>query len=137
MTVPINFDVQSAVGGIGATGAIIWAISKLRRILSHDGTDIAAQAAMKAAMEGLQGENSRLHSEILRLQTEITRLQGVVSTLTSQLVEVNAYMKQNSLVDQMARDGKIDRRKERDPFDPFNSQTKPGPLPQVDGMSAA
>lgn len=120
-------DYQSLAGGLGASGVIIWAGSKLRRILSNDSTDIAAQAAMKAAMEGLRGENVRLHAEVLRLQTEITRLQGVVTNLTSQLVEVNAYMKQNSLVDQMARDGKIDRRKDS----PYASWTKPEPLPDL------
>jgi hypothetical protein len=131
-----NMTPETALfGGAGTVAGGIWLWSKLRIMLVKDSGDSSAYITMKSTLESLRDENTRLHGEVMRLQTEITRLQGVVTSLLGQLNEVNALLKQNNFLDQMAREGKVDRRKRSDNGESqfAASWTKPEPLPNLGG----
>ena len=102
-------------GGTGATalGGLIFLWSKLRRSMSHDAADTSAHKSMQTAMEGMRAENLRLHDEVGRLRSEIDRLRETVTTLTAKLADISIVMSRNAVEDQLAREGKLDRRKAR------------------------
>jgi len=113
-----NMTPETALlGGAGTVAGGIWLWSKLSIMLVKDSGNSSAYITMRSTLESLRDENTRLHGEVMRLQTEITRLQGVVTSLLGQLNEVNALLKQNNFLDQMAREGKVDRRKRSDAVD--------------------
>jgi hypothetical protein len=120
---------QALVGGASTVAGGVWLWSKLRVMLVRDSSGSSAYTAMKATLESLHDENTRLHGEVMRLQTEITRLQGVVTSLLGQLNEVNALLKQNNYLDDMARTGKIDRRKRPDAEEQKRTVTELKPEP--------
>lgn len=104
-------DHQAILGGAGAAGAGVYIWSKMRRVLAHDATDASAHTSMKVAMENLREENTRLHDEVGRLRTEIDRLRETVTSLTTELANMSTAISRNAFEDQMAREGRIDRRK--------------------------
>lgn len=106
-------DSQAILGGAGAAGAGVYIWSKMRRVLAHDATDASAHTSMKVAMENLRDENTRLHEEVSRLRTEIDRLRETVTSLTTELANMSTVVCRNAFQDQMAREGLIDRRKNR------------------------
>ena len=123
------FEVQPehVFGGIGAVGGGVWMWSKLRRMIAHDSGDAASYNTMEKTLKAVT-------AEVGRLQAENSRLHGIVSSLQLELQELRLIMKQNSQIDELARSGKIERRKREGMFD---SRTKPGPLPEIPGADAA
>lgn len=117
--IDLNLDtvVGGAVGATGAAGVGVWAWSKLRRVLAQDAVDTTAHQSMQVAMEGLRGENARLHEEVGRLRAEIDRLRETVTSLTSKIADMSIVLSRNATEDQLAREGKIERRKRLGPFD--------------------
>lgn len=122
-----DFDPEHFIGGaVGAGGAAaagIWAWSKLRRILAHDAVDSSAHDAMRLSMQQLRDENTRLHDEVIRLRNEVNRLQTVISDLTQQIASMSAMLARSTVEDQLAREGRLERRKRGEttsPFPPFS-----------------
>lgn len=119
----LTFDVQSiaamTAGVLGTMGGGALAYSKVRRVLARDALDTSAHDSMKKAMESLREENSRLHDEVGRLRTEINRLQQVITDLTGQIAAMSLAMSRNSVEDQLAREGRLDRRRRVTDTTPF------------------
>lgn len=118
---------HAIAGGAGAFAGAILLWSKIRRAVAHDAADTSAHKSMQVAMEGLRAENARLHEEIGRLRTEIDRLRETVTTLTAKLADMSTAMSRGAVVDQLAREGKLERRKNRGEITT--------PFPQIDGLS--
>jgi uncharacterized protein YlxW (UPF0749 family) len=131
-----SLDLENLIAAIaGATGTIgggMLVYSKMRRVLSHDALDASAHNSMQKAMEALRGENERLHEEVGRLRTEVNRLQQVITELTGQIATMSLAMSRNSVEDQLAREGKLDRRKTARGDGPYDSWTKPAALPPLE-----
>lgn len=131
--IDFTFNPEPFIGGVaaamGSAGVGIWAWSKLRRALAHDATDTTAHKAMQVAMEGVRAENVRLHDEVGRLRGEIDRLRETVTVLTGKIADMGAALSRKAVEDQLAREGKLDRRKTREGA--FDSRTQPGPLPDI------
>ena len=129
-TIMQDIQPEHILGSVGGIGAMVWLFSKIRRMVANDSTDITAQKAMQATMEQLREENGRMHDEVSRLRGEVNRLQEVITNLTGQIAAMSLAMSKNSVEDQLAREGKIDRRRRGEGV--FDSRTKPGPLPALE-----
>ena len=105
-------DHMAIASGAGAVAGFVLIWSKMRRILASDATDTSAHQSMKIAMENLRSENARLHEEVVRLRDEIDRLRETVITLTSKLADMSTTLARNAFEDQLAREGKLERRKQ-------------------------
>ena len=118
---------QAILGGTGlmAGGVLMW--SKIRRVLARDAVDTSAHQSMQIAMEGLRSENIRLHDEVGRLRAEIDRLRQTVTELTAKIADMGTAMSRGAVVDQLAREGKLERRKN-------NRHEITTPFHQIDGM---
>ena len=114
-------------GGVGAFAGVLLLWSKIRRSMAHDAADASAHKSMQIAMEGLRAENARLHDEVGRLRSEIDRLRETVTTLTAKIADMSTAISRKAVVDQLAREGKLDRRKN-------NRDEVTTPFPQIDGL---
>ncbi len=106
-----------AAGGIG----LAFAFSKLRSVMAGDSASAAAASAQQAAsaaqqaiIEQLQKENERLHKSVIELQQQVAALQTLVADLTNKITRAEITEEQKRVVDQLAREGKIERRAGRD-----------------------
>jgi hypothetical protein len=124
-TLDLENIVAMTAGVLGTMGGGLLAYSKVRRVLARDSLDTSAHESMKKAMESLREENSRLHDEVGRLRTEVNRLQQVITDLTGQIANMSLAMSRNSVEDQLAREGRLDRRRR---------VTDTTPFPIIEGM---
>lgn len=98
------------MGGLFVIGALI---SKFRTIWTRDSADTAVNQAQVVVVEMLRDENKRLHEQVMQLQQEVAKLQIIVSNLTSKLTQFEITKDQQLQLDQLAREGKLDRRGSR------------------------
>lgn len=108
--------VQNEVGSLG--GALIAAVfvlgallSKFRVLWNRDSNEAAVAAAQTAIVEMQRQENTRLHEQVLSLQQEVAKLQVLVAELTNKLTNYEFRYEQQKQIDEMARLGKVERRK--------------------------
>lgn len=101
----------SIVAGLFVLGAVL---SKFRTVWTHDSANVAANAATTTVIEMLRNENERLHSQVLALQGEVAKLQTLVAELTARLGKFEINQDQQEKLNQMAREGKLERRKGRE-----------------------
>ncbi len=129
----LDVTLDTVIGGVaGATGAAgigVLMFSKLKRMLAQDATDTVAHQSVQLAMEGLRAENARMHDEVGRLRAEIDRLRQTVTELTSKIADMGMVLSRNAVEDQLAREGKIDRRKRLGPFDSIKNPEQLEPRP--------
>lgn len=95
------------MGGLFVIGALI---SKFRTIWTRDSADTAVNQAQVVVVEMLRDENKRLHEQVMQLQHEVSKLQYIVAELTSKLTQFEITKDQQVQLDQLAREGKLDRR---------------------------
>jgi TolA-binding protein len=112
-----NTTLASIVGGIFAAPFII---SKFRAIWSKDGAEAAVGTSIKEmlttltdANKELKEENEELHKQINDLRSEVTKFQMLVADLTHQLTKLTLELETNKRIDELARTGKLDRRKKQ------------------------
>jgi len=98
------------IGGLFLLGALL---SKFRTIWTRDSADVAVNNAQVVVVEMLRDENKRLHEQVQQLQQEVAKLQMIVSNLTTKLTQFEITKDQQSQLDQLAREGKLDRRIKR------------------------
>ena len=103
-----------AAGGMG----IAFAFSKLRSVFASDSANSAASKASEAAshaqqtvIEQLQRENERLHKSIQELQQQVAALQHLVAELTTKITRSEITAEQQAQIDELARSGRIERRR--------------------------
>lgn len=85
-------------------------ISKFRTIWTRDSSDVAVNQAQVVVVEMLRDENKRLHDQVQQLQQEVAKLQMIVSSLTARLTQFEITKEQQMQLDQLAREGKLERR---------------------------
>ena len=111
----INIDITpetlAALGGGG--GFAWWLVSKLRKSVTHDEADRTTYDVMKETVEQLGTENKRLHAVIAELQQEVAKLHLVVAELTNKLTSYSLTSENQKALDELAKEGKIERRKDR------------------------
>lgn len=109
----------TTVGGIvGGILSIPFLISKFRAVWSKDGAETALGTSVKEmlntltdANKELKEENEQLHKQINELRSEVTKFQMLVADLTHQLTKLTLELETNKRIDELARTGQLERRK--------------------------
>ena len=106
-------DNPASIGGgfAAALFAVGLLLSRFRALWSKDASDAAANGAQVAVIEMLRDENERLHAQVLKLQQEVAKLQLIVAELSTKLTRFEISKDQQDALDQMGREGRIERRR--------------------------
>lgn len=95
------------VGG----GGLGWlTFKKLLSTVSKTEGETTAYEAMQSTVKTLQDENNRLHKTVMELQSEVAKLHVVIAELTNKLTSLSISSENQKVIDQLAKEGKIDRR---------------------------
>lgn len=109
----IQIDQDTILAALGGGGIGWYLISKLRRALKHDEGDMAAYTAMKETIESLHIENTHLRKSVSDLQQEVAKLHMVIAELTSKITTYALTSENQKALDELAKEGRIERRKDR------------------------
>lgn len=107
----LTADTGTVFAGIAGAVFLMGAmLSKFRTIWTRDSADTAVNQAQVVVVEMLRDENKRLHEQVMQLQHEVAKLQLIVSELTTKLTQFEISKDQQTQLDRLAREGKLDRR---------------------------
>jgi len=100
---------------IGGGGGLLWYLfHRLRNVTVKDKVEADAYMVMQKTVETLQAENNRLHTTVLELQQEVAKLHIVIADLTQKLTTLSIASENQTIVDQLAKEGKLDRRQRKE-----------------------
>lgn len=85
-----SITVGTATAGAGIAGWAVFLLSKLRRTLSHDSSDMAVHNAMRETIDTLAAQVKASHAENARLQGYLKSLQREVAKLQAENIRLQS-----------------------------------------------
>lgn len=99
----LNQDTALTILGGGGFGW--WLLTKLRKVVQHDESDISTYQVMKETVQQLSEENQRLHKTVAELQQEVAKLHVVIVELTSKLTTYPLSIENQKSIYDLVRQG--------------------------------
>ena len=102
------------LGIVGGSGIGYIILKKFATMVTKQEGETSAYEALQGTVKVLQDENARLHKTVIELQQEVAKLHVVIAELTHKLSVLSISSENQKVIDELAREGKIDRRQGRE-----------------------